>query len=46
MARVTVRAIFSVQVFYSPKTAANTNATEEKLEHVQITTVHGFRLYL
>jgi len=30
-------------IFYSPKTAANTKATKEKTEHVQITAIHGLR---
>jgi len=29
--------------FIRQKMAANTNVTKEKAEHVQITTIHGFR---
>jgi len=32
-----------IHFLFAKKTAANTKATEEKAEHVQITTVHRFR---
>jgi len=36
------RLLIFIYIFYSPKTAANTKATQEKAGHVHMTTIHGF----